>query len=160
VLADSLQRDSTALMIVQVTQSTSSTTATAPRPISLPLTRCAQASPEAADAPETLCSLNFAARVRGVELNAIRRKPDVPASAGRAAVTAAAGPVASDGKVPTALRAALAPNIDPHKGPASAAKNAAALPAARATPRRLEKELDSVTQLQLRRSMDKENSGA
>ena len=43
-------------------------------PIAAPL--CEQASPDAADAAETICSLTFASRVRGVELNASRRKAD------------------------------------------------------------------------------------
>jgi hypothetical protein len=119
--------------------------------------RVEQASPEAADAAETLCSLTFAARVRGVELNASRRKVDA------VAVTKTALPP-SEGKTTTALRASSTPNIDACKGTASAAKSAASAPPARATPRRLEKDVGctaaaSASQEPVRRSLDNENSG-
>jgi hypothetical protein len=119
-----------------------------------------QASPEAADAAETLCSLNFAARVRGVELNASRRKADAAGyapggtvAATKTALANSAALTSSEGKPTAALRACSTPNIDTCKGPASAAKSAAAAPPARATPRRLEKDAS------VRRSLDKENSG-
>ena len=131
-------------------------------PIAAPL--CEQASPDAADAAETICSLTFASRVRGVELNASRRKADAAAS-GLVAAAAAAAKVppasaaaapSSDGKVMSSLRAASTPNIDANKGFTSAAKVCAGAAAARVTPRRLEKDMG---QTQVRRSLEKENSG-
>lgn len=126
--------------------------------------RVEQASPEAADAAETLCSLTFAARVRGVELNASRRKVDAAAHAPGAVAVTKTALAPSEGKTTTALRASSTPNIDACKGPASAAKSAAAAPPARATPRRLEKDVGcaaaaSASQEPVRRSLDKENSG-
>jgi hypothetical protein len=114
-----------------------------------------QVSPEAADAAETICSLTFASRVRGVELNPTRRKPDA-AGAVSSAVTAtktvnSAAASTCDGKPMSALRAAA---LDTCKGHACAAKNSSAATPARATPRRLEKDA-----AQARRSLDKENSG-
>jgi hypothetical protein len=101
--------------------------------------------------------------VRGVELNASRRKADAAASGLVAAAAAAKVPPASaaaapssDGKVMSSLRAASTPNIDANKGFTSAAKVCAGAAAARVTPRRLEKDMG---QSQVRRSLEKENSG-
>ena len=159
MLADSLQRDSTAVMIVQVT-SRHPVCAPSPHvcnPISLLFSPLPQVSPEAADAAETICSLTFASRVRGVELNPTRRKPDA-AGAVSSSVTAtqtalvnSAAASTCDGKPMSTLRAAA---LDTCKGPACAAKNSSAATPARATPRRLEKDA-----AQARRSLDKENSG-
>ena len=157
VLADSLQRDSKALMIVQVQRHTLAPhiSAHSPSPLHptppppLPL----QASPEACDAAETVCSLAFASRVRGVELNAARRKCD-------AAAAAKAPQPQSEVKQAQAMRAATTPNLDASKaaaGAAAAAKATSSAPTARATvtPRRLDKDTGATA----RRSLDKENSG-
>jgi hypothetical protein len=126
-------------------------------PLSSPLLLLPQVSPEAADAAETICSLTFASRVRGVELNPTRRKPDAAgavSSAVTATKTALVNSAASstcDGKPMSALRAAA---LDTCKGPICAVKNSSAATPARATPRRLEKDA-----AQVRRSLDKENSG-
>jgi hypothetical protein len=127
--------------------------------------RRAQASPDAADASETICSLTFAARVRGVELNSYysRRKPDtasaegLPATGKAALITSGATPVHSEGKATSSLRSANAINLEANKGTVSVSKGASA---ARTTPRRLDKELGSVTQPHLRRSIEKENCDA
>ena len=123
-----------------------------------------QASPEAADAAETVCSLTFASRVRGVELNAARRKADVVAPSAAAVVKAAlsntTAPPSTEGKMSHALRAATTPNLDACKAIATSAAPKAVVSAlaARVTPRHLDKEIGAVAgQAQVRRSLDKEN---
>ena len=96
--------------------------------------------------------------MRGVELNANRRKVDATGAAAKAALAAAAAPPLPT----TALRSAGTPNVDVQKGAASAAKSTGP---ARATPRRLDKDLGSsaaaasASHSHVRRSADKENGG-